>query len=75
MIMLCGMRVDPATLVIERFGGIRALAGLLGIEPSSVMRWRERKIVPSSRMRDLMRLADQAKVKLTADELIFGGEV
>lgn len=69
------MKADPATLVIERFGGIRQLAGKLGIEPSSVMRWRERGIVPSSRMADILTLAKAEKVKLTANELILGGEV
>lgn len=69
------MKADPATLVIHRFGGIRALATLLGIEPSSVMRWRDRGVVPSSRMQELMKLSQQLGVELTTDELIFGGPV
>lgn len=67
--------VDPATLVIERWGGIRTLALDLGIEPSSVMRWRERQIVPSKWMAVLLKIASDNSIELTAEELILGGEV
>lgn len=66
--------LDPASLVIARFGGIRQLAGRLGIEPSSVLRWRERGIVPSSRMADILAVARDEGLNITAEELILGGE-
>jgi len=34
------MRCDPAHSIIEKFGGISAVAKIAGVTPHSVMRWR-----------------------------------
>lgn len=74
------VKLSPARLVANRFGGIRPLAKLLDQDPSSISKWISRggKIPNSSRHGDthkrLLALAKQKKVKLTVEELTFGGE-
>jgi hypothetical protein len=73
-------KLSPARLVATRFGGIRPLARLLDQDPSSISKWIARggKIPNSSRHGDthkrLLALAKKERVKLTAEELTFGGE-
>jgi hypothetical protein len=73
--------VSPAKLVAARFGGIRPLGRLLDIDPSAISKWISRGgSIPNSRRgrkedmhRSLLALAEKQKVKLTAEELIYGG--
>ncbi len=60
----------PAELVIEQFG-IRPLARMLGIEPSTVLRWRELKggFVPSQHHVKLIQMSGD---EITAEDLVFG---
>ena len=69
----------PADIVISRFNGVRALARLLGKDPSTIHRWRMPAVkggldgrVPSAAQAKLMELARLQGVQLTADELISG---
>ncbi|MEY5098201.1 MAG: hypothetical protein RJA36_920 [Pseudomonadota bacterium] len=71
--------MKPAELVIHRFGGVRPLARLLKVNPSTVQRWKMPAArggldgrVPSARMAELLRLAVEQKIILTASELIEG---
>lgn len=72
--------MTPAELVINRFGGVRKLARLLGKDPSTIHRWKQPKErggldgrVPSSQQVKLLDLARAQGVALTAGELVVGG--
>lgn len=71
--------MKPAELVIHRFGGVRPLARLLNVNPSTVQRWKMPAArggldgrVPSARMAELLRLAVEQNITLSASELITG---
>lgn len=70
--------MNPAELVISRFGGVRPLARLLGLDHSSISRWTKKKprglggLIPSRLHGPLLDLAATQKVALTAEELIRG---
>jgi hypothetical protein len=73
--------VSPAELIVARFGGVRPLGRLLNIDPSAISKWISRGgRIPNNRggrkeemHRALLTLAEKRKVKLTAEELIYGG--
>lgn len=67
----------PADKVIEKFGGVRATARALGLNSSSVSRWRmppeKRGLggrVPSVHQGRLLQLARESGIELTAQDLI-----
>lgn len=69
----------PADIVIERFGGVRAVARTLDIDHSWVVRWRKPRtaggtagVVPSAHQRRLLEEAAKRGIRLTASELIVG---
>jgi len=74
--------MKPAPLVIQRFGGVRPLARVLGIDHSSVSRWQKPKtqrgtggLVPSRYHMTLLQVAETSGVQLNALELVKGGRV
>lgn len=71
--------MNPAEIVISKFGGVRPLARALKIDHSSVSRWAMTKdkrgsdgMVPSKYQAQLLRLAEDRGIDLSASELIFG---
>ncbi len=69
--------MTPADKVIEAFGGVRATARALGINSSSVSRWRmpaDRRgldgRVPSIHQAKILRLARAAGLNITPADLI-----
>ena len=71
--------MSPAHIVISRFGGVRALARLLGKDPSTVHRWKMPPDkgglggrIPSTAQGRLLDLARERGVELTPAELISG---
>lgn len=73
--------MKPAELVIKKFGGVRALAKLVGVYPGTVSRWtapKERNgtggYIPVKYHRLVLELADQHGKNLTLEELCFGRE-
>jgi DNA-binding transcriptional regulator YdaS (Cro superfamily) len=69
-------RYDPAEEVVQRFGGYTPLAKLLGIEPSTVMRWCQSRrvngtggVVPPSRWDAILAASRQRGFPLTRDDL------
>lgn len=78
--------MQPAQHVIEKFGGIRPLARMLGpylpdretIEPSTVDRWLRPKprgtegLIPAHYHQPLLALAKDQDIELSAEELILG---
>jgi transposase-like protein len=70
---------SPAELVIERFGGVCALARVLKKNPSTISRWRKSQLdggtgglVPSRSQSVLLELAKQRGIPLTPSELLTG---
>jgi P63C domain len=62
--------MEPADRVIRKFGGQSALARLIGKGPSTVQYWSRAGTVPSKWHPELLRLASQHGVELSADELV-----
>lgn len=46
-----------ASLIIERFGGIRPMAAKIGAPVTTVQGWKKRDVIPSSRRDDIIRAA------------------
>lgn len=71
--------LTPAELVVKRFGGIRPLGRLLGRDPSSISKWIARgggipnRASGKDTHKQLLDLAKEKKIQLTAHELTFGG--
>lgn len=70
---------SPAELVIERFGGVCALARLLVKNPSTISRWKKPReeggtggLVPSQSQPLLLALAQEKGIRLTPSELLTG---
>jgi NAD(P)H-hydrate epimerase len=55
---------NPARAIIARLGGIRALARLLGLPPTTIQGWHERGTIPARRQEDVLRAAERANVTL-----------
>jgi NAD(P)H-hydrate epimerase len=55
---------NPARAIIARLGGIRALARLLGLPPTTIQGWHERGTIPARRQEDVLRAAERASVTL-----------
>lgn len=71
--------ITPAAIVVAKFGGVRALARALGLNPSTVCKWglpKERGgcdgRIPHKHHRALLDLASDRKKRLTLKELCFG---
>jgi hypothetical protein len=63
--------LDPASTIITRFGGVAAVADLLNLNRTSVLRWTHPKdrggtggLVPSKHQADLMAKAQERGVKI-----------
>lgn len=72
--------MNPAELVIARFQGVRPLARLLKLDHSTVSRWPKKKprglggLIPSCHHLQLLDLAKEKGIALTAEELVRGNE-
>lgn len=66
--------IPPGVLVVQVFGGVRKLARLLEIDPSTVSRWQTTGRVPSGMQRDVLQLAWQEGLDLTAHDIVWGRE-
>ena len=57
--------------IIERFGGIRAMAGKLGHSShTTVQGWSDRDVIPAHRQREVLDAASRLGISLTAADLI-----
>jgi hypothetical protein len=77
-----GDKVEPAASIIVKFGGVRALARLLKLDPSTITKWQTASLrrdrvssgsdglIPARYHWSLLKLAGSMGVKLTAEELI-----
>jgi hypothetical protein len=53
-----------AVLVIQKFGGIRPAASLLGVAASTVQGWKERGVIPQNREQAILEIAAQHNIDL-----------
>jgi len=70
-------QLSPAREIVEKFGGVRALARALKISPSAISRWmmpaKKRGTdghVPQRHWPALLKLADKQRVTLTLHDLV-----
>jgi hypothetical protein len=66
------VRITPVDLVIQSFGGVRAAARVLKLDPATVSRWQQSGRVPAKRQENVLQLAWERGIDLTAHDLIFG---
>lgn len=64
--------IRPADLAVQAFGGVRALARLIDRDPSAISRWKLDGRIPSNLQRQVLELAWERGIDLTAHDLIFG---
>lgn len=65
--------VNSASAVIDKFGGLRALATALGHKHvSTVQGWRDRETIPSRRIPEIMQAGKEQGVDLSLSDF-FGG--
>ncbi len=65
----------PGPLVVQMFGGVRKLARLVGCDPSTISRWQATGRVPSGMQRQVLQLAWEHGLDLTAHDIVWGREV
>lgn len=62
---------NPAAKIIEKFGGLSALAKALGHKNSSTVQgWKERGLIPQKKWGAVLEAAKRAKVRVSIDEII-----
>ncbi len=54
-----------AEAIIERFGGIRPMAGKMGVPVTTVQGWKKRNLIPGNRRRDVLSAAEKHGVDLS----------
>lgn len=62
----------PAAEIINKFGGIRPLAKRLGLTPSTVQGWKQRKRIPEKRLKEILEVAEQENIDIYS---IFDSEI
>lgn len=66
---------NPAEYTILVFGGCTPLARLLGLDRTSVFKWKTYQGVPRKHHIDLLSLAVKRKIDLTAQDLVQGRRI
>lgn len=68
--------LNPVEYTIKQFGGVRALARALGIDPSTISKWRKPRggvyYIPSKFFGHIMRRAQKQKLDITIEDLVHG---
>lgn len=64
--------IRPGALVPHVFGGVRAAARAIGVDPSRVSRWSQIGTVPGRQMPRILEAAWAQGIDLTPHELVFG---
>lgn len=64
--------LTPVQLAIQGFGGVRRLAKAIDRDPAAVSRWQRSGIVPSAAQKQLLEIAWERGIQLTAHDIIFG---
>ena len=65
----------PLQVVIEEFGGVRALGRAIHKDPSAISKWAKRHgCIPATEQKKVLERAWDRGIELSAHELIFGRE-
>jgi hypothetical protein len=71
------MRCEPANTIIQKFGGLSALAEVAGVSAHSVMRWRTPRerggtggVIPHWHVPKLLAEAEKRKIKVRAADFV-----
>ncbi len=56
--------LENAGLIIERFGGIRPMAGKMGVPVTTVQGWKKRDVIPGNRVDDVVAAARKHDISL-----------
>ena len=59
-----------AALVIQKFGGIRPAASLLGVAASTVQGWKERGVIPQNREQAILDVAARHNIDLAGPRMV-----
>lgn len=62
--------MSAAETVIQRFGGIRPMARIIGRKVSTVQGWKEAGYIPSRHLATVLSAAEANGITLTCEELI-----
>ena len=54
-----------AERIVEKFGGTRPMAGLLGVPPSTVQSWKDAGVIPARRQGEVLDAARREDINLT----------
>lgn len=57
--------IEPAEMVIERFGGIRPMASKMSVPVTTVQGWKKRNVIPGNRREDVIRAARQNNIEIS----------
>ncbi len=61
-------QIPNADKIIQRFGGIRPMAGKMNVPVTTVQGWKKRNVIPGNRRDDIMSAAKANKVSLSGVE-------
>jgi hypothetical protein len=64
----------PYETVIARFKGVSHLAKALGVNHTTILKWKVRGYIPAHHMKAVMDAAKSRGVSLTLEEVVFGSE-
>lgn len=67
--------LSPAQCVIRAFGGVRKTAKAVGRQPGAVTQWKRHGLVPPRIQLLVLRMAQEGKIVITAEELIAGSDL
>ncbi len=57
--------LQNASVIIERFGGIRPMAAKVGAPVTTVQGWKKRDVIPGSRREDVLNAANENRIDLS----------
>lgn len=62
--------MKPAEAIIEKLGGTRAAATLLGLPPSTVQSWKKAGHIPAKQQARVLSAASERRIELTLGDFI-----
>ncbi len=64
--------IENARDIIDRFGGIRPMARILGVPATTVQGWNKRNMIPSNRRDEILQSANENNIKI--EDLMSGSD-
>ena len=66
-------RMTPYETVIDRFESVGRLAAALGVGHTTILKWKRRGLIPSHQIQRIYTVASEMKIKISLEDLVFGG--